>query len=167
MSETTMTPIDELFLRHPVLTSQRESLGEAFKVLARCFRAGSTVYVCGNGGNAADAEHIVGELMKGMARRRPISASEREMLLAAASGYPEAAADLADRLDGALRAVSLSSQTSLLTAVANDLGPDIVFAQPGLRLREAGRRPVGALDIWSVAQRDPGDHRCALGPWRS
>ena len=162
-----MTPIDELFLRHPVLTSQRESLGEAFKVLARCFRAGSTVYVCGNGGSAADAEHIVGELMKGMARRRPISASEREMLLAAASGYPEAAADLADRLDGALRAVSLSSQTSLLTAVANDLGPDIVFAQqvfgygkPGdvlLALSTSGRSRNVILA--TIAAR--------LGPWRS
>jgi D-sedoheptulose 7-phosphate isomerase len=133
-----MTPFDELFERHPALTPQREPLVAAFEILARCFRSGSTVYVCGNGGSAADADHIVGELMKGMARRRPISVSEREMLLAAAPGYREDAADLADRLDGALRAVSLSSQTSLLTAVANDLGPEMVFAQQVFGYGKAG-----------------------------
>ena len=125
-----MTPLDELFARHPVLTPQRESLETAFEILARCLQAGSTVYLCGNGGSASDAEHIVGELMKGITRRRPLSASEQEMLLAAVPGYRDEAAHLADRLDGALRAVCLSSQTSLLTAVANDLGPDLIFAQP-------------------------------------
>ncbi|MGO9342295.1 MAG: SIS domain-containing protein [Acidimicrobiales bacterium] len=133
-----MTPLDELFVRHPVLVPQRESLGAAFEILVRCFRAGSTVYVCGNGGSSADAEHIVGELMKGIARRRPISVSERETLLTAVPGHREEAADLADRLDGALRAVCLSSQTSLLTAVANDLGPDVVFAQPVFGYGKAG-----------------------------
>ncbi len=125
-----MTPLDELLQRHPVLTPQRESLGAAFEILVRCVRAGSTVYVCGNGGSAADAEHIVGELMKGMTRRRPISDSERKTLLDAVPGYREEAAHLTDRLDGAMRAVCLSSQTGLLTAVANDLGADMVFAQP-------------------------------------
>ena len=133
-----MTPLDELFLRHPVLTPQRESIGAAFEILARCFRAGSTAYLCGNGGSAADAEHIVGELMKGMTRRRPISGSEREVLLGAVPGYPEESAHLADGLDGALRAVCLSSQTSLLTAVANDLGPDLVFAQSVFGYGKAG-----------------------------
>jgi D-sedoheptulose 7-phosphate isomerase len=133
-----MTPLDELLLRHPVLTPQRESLGAAFEILARCFRAGSTVYVCGNGGSAADAEHIVGELMKGMTRRRPLSDSDREMLLAAVPGHREDAAHLADGLDGALRAVCLSSQTSLLTAVANDLGPDVIFAQQVFGYGKAG-----------------------------
>jgi D-sedoheptulose 7-phosphate isomerase len=133
-----MTPLDELFERHPVLTPQRESLGAAFEILARCLRAGSTVYVCGNGGSAADAEHIVGELMKGITRRRPISVSEREMLLSAVPGYKEEAEHLADRLDGALRAVCLSSQISLLTAVANDLGPDVIFAQPVFGYGKAG-----------------------------
>ena len=133
-----MTQVDELFLRYPILMPQRESLEDAFEILARCLRAGSTVYVCGNGGSAADAEHIVGELMKGISRRRPISLSERERLLAAVPGFEEETAYLADRLDGALRAVCLSSQTSLLTAVANDLGPDVVFAQPVFGYGRAG-----------------------------
>ena len=124
-----MTRFDSLFSRHPSLNSLSTSIEAAFAILDACFRAGSTVYVCGNGGSASDAEHIVGELMKGMSRRRPISPFESQMLLAAAPGHREDVDYLADRLDSALRAVCLSSQTSLLTAIANDLGPDLVFAQ--------------------------------------
>jgi D-sedoheptulose 7-phosphate isomerase len=133
-----MTPLDELFLRYPALEPRSGSLITAFEILARCLRTGSTVYVCGNGGSAADAEHIVGELMKGITRRRPISDSDRRMLLAAVPDHRNDAAHLADHLDGALRAVCLSSQTGLLTAVANDLGPDIIFAQPVFGYGKAG-----------------------------
>lgn len=84
------------------------------------------VLVCGNGGSAADSEHIVGELMKGFARTRPVSAAVREQLKTAS---PETGAYLADHLQGALRALSLVSQTSLTTAFSNDVAPDMVFAQ--------------------------------------
>lgn len=125
-----MTPLDDLFERHPVLKPVRSATMGAFALLADCAASGGTLYVCGNGGSAADAEHIVGELMKGMTRRRPLPAADRTALLgAAAHGLEADASYLADHLDGAVRAVCLSSQSSLLTAVANDLGADLGFAQ--------------------------------------
>jgi D-sedoheptulose 7-phosphate isomerase len=125
-----MTPLDDLFERHPVLQSVRSATMAAFALLGHCAASGGTIYVCGNGGSAADAEHIVGELMKGLARRRPLPAADRTALLGAATdGLEPDARYLADHLDGAVRAVCLSSQSSLLTAVVNDLGADVGFAQ--------------------------------------
>ena len=105
-------------------------LDAAFSLLVRTFAGGGTVYVGGNGGSAAAADHIVGELMKGMERRRPVPAATRSELAAAAPpDFAEDAAYLADRLEMALRAVSLTSQTGLLTAVANDTAADMAIAQ--------------------------------------
>ncbi len=104
----------------------QEPLQRAFQLLADCYRRGGKVLVCGNGGSAADSEHIVGELMKGFRRRRPIPAATAERLRAA---YPEDGALLAERLQGALPAISLVSQTSLGSAILNDLSGDLVFAQ--------------------------------------
>jgi phosphoheptose isomerase len=125
-----VNPIDELIERHPELEPIEPSVRAAFELLYKCLRRGLTVYTCGNGGSASDAEHIVGELMKGMVRRRPISPTERESLRETTPPHLGVDADdLSDRLDGALRAVCLSSQNSLLTAIANDLGPHMGFAQ--------------------------------------
>lgn len=116
--------------RHRALAPLGPVLHDALGLLERCLRAGGTVYVCGNGGSAADAEHIVGELMKSMARPRPLGAPDRRALGAAAPDDLAAdAAYLAEKLEGALRAVCLSSQSALLTAVANDTGGDLGFAQ--------------------------------------
>lgn len=101
-------------------------LERAFDLLRRAFSAGGKLLVCGNGGSAADSEHIVGELMKGFERRRPLAADERERLLAL---FPGEGQYLADHLQGTLPALSLVSQASLITAVANDLAADLIFAQ--------------------------------------
>jgi len=122
--------LTDLVERHPELGPVAAQLEAAFALLARTFERGGTVYVGGNGGSAADAEHIVGELMKGMERRRPVPAGTRSALAAAAPpDFAEDAAYLADRLELALRAVSLTSQTGLLTAVANDTAADMAIAQ--------------------------------------
>jgi len=122
--------LSDLVVRHPELGPVAGLLDAAFRLLIRTFAGGGTVYVGGNGGSAADAEHIVGELMKGMERRRPVPASIRSALAAAAPpDFAEDAAYLADRLELALRAVSLTSQTGLLTAVANDTAGDMAIAQ--------------------------------------
>ena len=119
-----------LMERHPELGPAAPQLDAAFDLLVRTFAGGGTVYVGGNGGSAADAEHIVGELMKGMERRRPVAAGTRSALIAAAPpDFAEDAAYLADRLESALRAVSLTSQTGLVTAVANDTAGDMAIAQ--------------------------------------
>lgn len=119
----------ELFereLRAGGLEPSREALVGAFDLLAGSLSAGGKVLTCGNGGSAADSEHIVGELMKGFRSRRELPAADRERLEAA---WGEEGRALAGRLQRALPAISLVSQVSLGTAVANDLGAELVFAQ--------------------------------------
>jgi D-sedoheptulose 7-phosphate isomerase len=82
--------------------------------------------ICGNGGSAADAEHIVGELMKSYLLKRPIPNNMRAKLV---STSPRNGDYLADHLQGGLPAISLVSQTSLLSAIANDTAADMVYAQ--------------------------------------
>ncbi len=123
-----MDALEDLLARYPGLSPVAEPIELALQILIGCFRDDHTVFTCGNGGSAADAEHIVGELMKGMIRRRPIPMDAREALLAAAPEHL-GADQLTEQLDGALRAVCLSSQTALLTAVTNDQGADLTFAQ--------------------------------------
>jgi D-sedoheptulose 7-phosphate isomerase len=119
----------ELFereLRAAGLEALREPLAAAFDLLAGVLSGGGKVLVCGNGGSAADSEHIVGELMKGFRSRRPLPEADRDRLEAACGLEGRA---LAGRLQRALPAISLVSQISLGTALANDLGADLVFAQ--------------------------------------
>ncbi len=119
-----------LMKRHPLLEPIATQIDAAFRLLVETFAGGGTVYVAGNGGSAADADHIVGELMKGMERRRPVPADTRTALAAAAPpDFAEDVAYLADRLELALPAVNLTSQTGLLTAVANDTAADMAIAQ--------------------------------------
>ena len=90
------------------------------------FQQRRKLLICGNGGSAADSEHIVGELMKGFRSRRPIPPSIREHLIAA---WPQEGAYIGEHLQGALPVISLSSHTALATAYANDVAADLVFAQ--------------------------------------
>lgn len=118
--------LDELVERYRELADCRDDIQAAFELVEQSYRAGGKLLVCGNGGSAADSEHIVGELMKGYLRRRAIGDDLRKKLQEAA---PVDGTYLADRLQGALPAISLVSQTSLLTAVANDVAGDMIFAQ--------------------------------------
>jgi len=114
-------------VEHPALAACQHEVVEAFELLKACFASGGKLLVCGNGGSAADSEHIVGELMKGFASRRAVPAELRARLEQA---YPGGEGRLlGERLQGALPAVSLVSQTSLATALANDVSAEMVFAQ--------------------------------------
>jgi len=110
----------ELLECYPVLAACESGIMAAYDRLVACYERDGIVYVCGNGGSAADADHIVGELMKGFCSRRPISEASR-------AGLPDG--HLGKHLQGALRAVSLAGHGSLATAIANDVAPDLVFAQ--------------------------------------
>ena len=116
-----MKPLELLLSRYPVLLPLEAELNKTFTLLRSSFAAGGKLLICGNGGSAADAEHIVGELMKDFCKKRPIPESVREKL----SDDPVLAAGL----HGALPAVSLCSQTALMTALANDGDPSLLFAQ--------------------------------------
>ncbi len=119
-----------LLARHPELSALLPQVEAALTMLTRTVEAGGTIYVGGNGGSAADAEHIVGELMKGMEHRRPLGDHERARLRDRAPDAMAGEADyLAGQLEGALRAVCLTSQSGLLSAIANDTAGDMGMAQ--------------------------------------
>lgn len=121
--------------KHPELRSCVSDVEQAYEMLRRAFASGGKLLICGNGGSAADSEHIAAELMKGMVSKRPLPDAEREQLV---SLFPEHGGYLADNLQGALPALSLSSHTSLLTAYANDVAADMAFAQQVYGLGGAG-----------------------------
>ena len=101
-------------------------IAAALKLLIASYDAGGSLLVCGNGGSAADCEHIVGELMKGFCLPRSLSAHDRDRLRAICG---DDAARLGEKLQYGLPALSLVSHSSLITAIANDLDGDLIFAQ--------------------------------------
>jgi D-sedoheptulose 7-phosphate isomerase len=121
--------------RHPELTQLRGKLQQATELLGNAFARGRKVLVCGNGASAADAEHIVAALAKSSAFHRPLPERDRAHLLAA---YGAAAEGLVQALEAPLPAISLVSQTALLTATANDRGFEFGFAQQVLGLADEG-----------------------------
>lgn len=118
--------LDNLINNYPSLSDVRIPIDSAFRILSEAFRKGSKVMTCGNGGSAADAEHIVGELMKGFCLKRPLPDSDRISLETVHSDIGNA---LSNKLQGALPAISLVSQSALLSAISNDMGGEFVFAQ--------------------------------------
>ena len=106
----------------------------AYELLRDTFASGGKLLICGNGGSAADAEHITGELMKGFLKKRPLSAEDRA-LLAGTPGIPEG---FADRLQGALPALALNTHSALLSAYANDVDASMVYAQQVWALGQGG-----------------------------
>ena len=108
--------------------SDRMIIDAACGLLLAAYRAGGKVLVCGNGGSAADAEHIVGELMKKFRKHRPIPKEVESKL------RPE----IASKLEGALPAISLVSMSGITTAVANDVAWETAFAQQVLGLARPG-----------------------------
>lgn len=126
--------LTELTRRFPVLAECAPVLAKAVGLVGASLDAGGTLYICGNGGSAADSEHIAGELLKGFLHRRPLPAADAAALrsLSGADGDY-----LAAKLQRGLRAVALTGHPALATAVANDNGGDLVFAQ---QLWALGRR---------------------------
>lgn len=123
-----MSIYSELYERYPALVSCATSIAAAHDLLVACFRQGGKVLVCGNGGSASDAEHIVGELLKKFRKHRAVPAD------VAAKLRPE----LAAKLEGALPAVSLVSMCGIVSAFANDVAWETTFAQQVLGLAKPG-----------------------------
>ncbi len=123
---THLDMLDELMTRHPKLTPIKQDILAAFEALRDCFARGGKVLTAGNGGSAADAEHIAGELMKRFAKKRPLSPESRAALLVA---DPVRGAALAALIGEALPVVSLTGHAALSTAVMNDDDATALFAQ--------------------------------------
>ena len=126
MKEQVQKELDILLTNYPELTGCLKAIQTSFGMMRNAYLRGGVIMACGNGGSASDAEHIVSELMKGFKLQRPLTGQQRDALVA---GFPDDAAFLADNLQQAIPAISIVSQTSISTAFANDVAPDMVFAQ--------------------------------------
>ena len=115
-----------LIMRYPHLECCKGNIIIAFEFIRDCYKNGGKLLVCGNGGSAADAEHIVGELMKGFKKARHLASIEVEKLVEIDSLMGRT---LADNLQGALPAIALDGHPALTTAYMNDCEPIICFAQ--------------------------------------
>jgi D-sedoheptulose 7-phosphate isomerase len=118
--------IDLLMERYPALEAAKKDIISAYLLLEESYANGGKLLVAGNGGSAADAEHIVGELMKGFKLPRKSKAEFAEKLIAENT---ELGTVLAENLQGALPAIALDGHPALSTAYMNDCEPLLCFAQ--------------------------------------
>ena len=121
-----MRHIDLLVERYPSLESAKNDIVAAYLLLEESYENGGKILVAGNGGSAADAEHIVGELMKGFKLPRKPEADFAEKLV---EENQELGSVLAENLQGALPAIALDGHPALSTAYMNDCEPLLCFAQ--------------------------------------
>lgn len=115
--------LESLFVNYPDLHLCKTEILVARDLLTAAFRAGAKLLICGNGGSAADAEHVVGELMKSFRFKRPVDSSFLE------SYRSMNGEEVPAWLEGSLPAISLVSQTALATAFCNDENAVGLFAQ--------------------------------------
>lgn len=121
-----MKHVDSLIARYPELAVCQDDIIGAYKILESAYANGRKLLVCGNGGSAADSEHVVGELMKEFKLKRKVFANQADAMKAI---DPEMGGYLADNLQGALPAIALTGHSALSTAFMNDSESVLVFAQ--------------------------------------
>ena len=117
--------VDNLIARYPNLIPVKDDIIGAYDILETTYSNGGKVLCCGNGGSCADADHIVGELMKSFKFKRKISDNMKTSL----SAYGYMGDKLSLSLEGALPAISLNSHNALSSAYINDVDSSTVYAQ--------------------------------------
>jgi D-sedoheptulose 7-phosphate isomerase len=125
-----MEYLEQLIERYPALLVCQEEIVKAFEIMKAGFEAGGQLLAAGNGGSSADSAHIVGELMKGFVKKRPLVPEFALKLKESGGGKnPKYSEYLAKNIQQGLPAVDLSSHGALMTACINDIGGDIIYAQ--------------------------------------
>lgn len=124
--EKLLTHIDLLINRYPNLYTCKEDILKGYYLLEEAYKNGNKLLIAGNGGSAADSEHIVGELMKGFKLPRKLDANFKNKLIKEDSDLGTV---LSENLQGALPAIALDGHPSLSTAYTNDCEPLLCFAQ--------------------------------------
>lgn len=119
--------LNNLISRYPSLNPCKNNINNVYLLMRDCFDRGGKILCCGNGGSSADCDHFVGELMKGFLKKRPLSKAEKDKFTTPL---------LADSLQQGLPCISLTAQSSLITAYINDCNADFVFAQQVYALAE-------------------------------
>jgi|TARA_B110000967_G_scaffold188908_1_gene212159 D-sedoheptulose 7-phosphate isomerase len=118
--------IEDLVVRNPELGAAKNDIYKAFELLKNSYENSGKLLICGNGGSAADADHIVGELMKRFSIPREIPKQLKNKLLL---DYGEKGKYMSDKLEGSLPAISLNTHSALSSAFANDVDAELIYAQ--------------------------------------
>ena len=118
--------LNRLIDRYQKLIVCRGDIWRAYEILEEAYSPDRKLLVSGNGGSASDSEHIVGELMKEFKLKRKVFGKQAAALKEI---DPDLGQTLADNLQGALPAISLTGHSALQTAYMNDAEPELVFAQ--------------------------------------
>ena len=114
-----MNHVENLITRYPQLKECAPTIEKIVEEMVSAYQKGGKILLCGNGGSAADCEHISGELLKGFLSKRKISENE----------YPTLSPELKNSLQKAIPAIPLASLSALYTAFCNDVAPELTFAQ--------------------------------------
>lgn len=118
--------LNELIERYPRLLDCKDSIYQAYEILKNSYIEGGKLLIAGNGGSAADSQHIVGELMKSFKICRPLKKDIAEKIRAIDA---ERGSLIVDSLESPLPAISLVAHSALTTAYLNDVGARGIFAQ--------------------------------------
>jgi D-sedoheptulose 7-phosphate isomerase len=121
-----MDYLQQLVSRYPQLIGIQDNVVKAYQLIVSVFEAKGTLLVAGNGGSAADAEHIVGELMKGFVKKRPVPAA---FVAKIQEIDRDAAHYIGNNIQQGLPSIALSAHTALNTACINDIDGKIIYAQ--------------------------------------
>ncbi len=135
MNENLMKHVDLLFIRYPSLALCRNAIVDGYEIMEECYRNDHKILIAGNGGSAADSEHMAGELMKRFKTPRPVSVEFRNKLIAI---DPVRGAELGKNLEQGLMAIPLVAHEALTTAYINDVDGLGVFAQQLFGFGRAG-----------------------------
>ncbi len=126
MKESILKILDELIERYPILSGQRENIIRVYRILEESYSNNGKLLIAGNGGSAADSEHIVGELMKSFVKPRSLDLKLQGKLKSIDEKMGEV---LANNLQGALPTIAVTGHVGLSTAYLNDCNPLLSFAQ--------------------------------------
>lgn len=125
MKKRTELIFENLFTRYPSLQTCKQDIIDALFLLTNCHNWGNKILLCGNGGSAADTEHISGELLKGFLCTRQCPIEDKNKFLR----YGEDGQKLVESLQQGIKAIPLNSLSSALTAYINDATPKLAYAQ--------------------------------------
>lgn len=135
-----MKHLELLIERYPALAVCESEIKRAIEAIIACYEKGGKLLLCGNGGSCADCDHIVGELMKGFLKKRPLDESKKAEMREKCAELDDATLS---KLQGGLSAISLPTIAALSSAFNNDVDPELTYAQATLALGKTGDIFIG------------------------
>jgi D-sedoheptulose 7-phosphate isomerase len=119
--------LKKLVSKYPLLKENINDINLTFNIIKESFENGGTLFLCGNGGSAADSEHIAGELLKSFLLPRKIDDPDFKSKIE--NKFADDSLDILNKLQKGLKTISLTSHPALITAYSNDVDAEYIFAQ--------------------------------------